>query len=167
MIVVVIGVSGSGKSTIGTKLARAMGCEFLEGDTLHSAANIDKMSRGIPLDDDDRGPWLSEIHTRMADASERGMDLVVACSALKQKYRETLEQGVTLTWVYLKGSEALFRSRLQQRTSHFMKADMLASQFDTLEEPANAIVIDAAATPGEIVERILRQLRSGGSRGTI
>ena len=167
MIVVVIGVSGSGKSTIGTRLAQAMGCEFLEGDTLHSPANIDKMSRGIPLNDDDRGPWLAAIHARIADASEQGVDLVVACSALKHKYRQTLEQGVTVTWVYLKGSEALFRSRLQQRTSHFMKADMLASQFDTLEEPSNAIVIDAAATPDEIVERILRQLRSGGSRSTI
>jgi gluconokinase len=167
MIVVVIGVSGSGKSTIGTRLARAMGCEFLEGDTLHSPANIDKMSRGHPLNDDDRGPWLAAIHARIADASKRGADLVVACSALKHKYRQTLEQGVTVTWVYLKGSEALFRSRLQQRSSHFMKADMLASQFDTLEEPSNAIVIDAAATPDEIVERILRQLRSGESRSTI
>jgi 6-phosphogluconolactonase len=158
MIVVVIGVSGSGKSTIGTRLARAMGGRFLEGDTLHSPANIDKMSRGIPLNDDDRGPWLSDIHARIADASRRGVDLVVACSALKQQYRQTLERGVALTWVYLKGSEALFRSRLQQRTSHFMKADMLASQFDALEEPSNAIVIDAAATPDAIVATILRQL---------
>lgn len=161
MIVVVIGVSGSGKSTIGTRLARAMGCEFLEGDTLHPPANIDKMSRGIPLNDDDRRPWLSEIHARIADASRRGVNLVVACSALKKKYRKTLERGVVLTWVYLKGSEALFRSRLQQRTSHFMKADMLASQFDALEEPSNAIVIDAAASPDLIVERILQRLSLG------
>ncbi len=161
MIVVVIGVSGSGKSTIGTRLARAMGCQVLEGDTLHSPANIDKMSRGIPLNDDDRGPWLADIQARIADASSRGVDLVVACSALKQKYRQTLERGVALTWVYLKGSEALFRSRLQQRTSHFMKADMLASQFDALEEPSNAIVIDAAAPPDVIVETILRQLSLG------
>jgi gluconokinase len=165
MIVVVIGVSGSGKSTIGTRLAQAMGCQFLEGDTLHSPANIDKMSRGIPLNDDDRRPWLSEIHARIVDASRRGVDLVVACSALKQEYRQTLERGVPLTWVYLKGSEALFRSRLQQRTSHFMKADMLASQFDALEEPSNAIVIDAAAPPDVIVERILRQLSRARARG--
>ena len=161
MIVVVIGVSGSGKSTIGTRLARAMGCEFLEGDTLHPPANIDKMSRGIPLNDDDRRPWLSEIHARIADASRRGVNLVVACSALKKQYRQTLERGLALTWVYLKGSEALFRSRLQQRTSHFMKADMLASQFDALEEPSHAIVIDAAASPDAIVERILQQLSWG------
>ena len=158
MIVVVIGVSGSGKSTIGTRLAQAMGCQFLEGDTLHPQANIDKMSRGIPLDDDDRRPWLSDIHARIVETALRGLDLVVACSALKRQYRQTLEQGVTLTWVYLKGSRELFRSRLQHRTSHFMKADMLASQFEALEEPSDAIVIDAAASPDAIVERIVRQL---------
>jgi gluconokinase len=161
MIVVVIGVSGSGKTTIGTRLAQALGCEFLEGDALHSAANIDKMSRGIPLDDDDRRPWLSAIHAHMSDASERGADLVVACSALKHKYRQTLERGLAVTWVYLKGSEALFRSRLQQRTSHFMKADMLASQFEALEEPSNAIVVDAATSPEVIVDQISRQLQAG------
>ncbi len=165
MIVVVIGVSGSGKSTIGARLAQAMGGEFLEGDTLHSRSSIDKMSRGVPLNDDDREPWLAAIHARIADAHRRRADLVVACSALKHDYRQTLERGVSLTWVYLKGSEALFRSRLQQRTSHFMKAEMLASQLDTLEEPSIALVVDAAATPDEIVERILRQLplqRAGG-----
>lgn len=158
MILVVIGVSGSGKSTIGSGLARAIGCQFLEGDTLHPQANIDKMSQGVPLDDDDRRPWLSEIHARMADASERGMDLVVACSALKQAYRQNLERGLVLTWVYLKGSRALFRSRLLQRTAHFMKADMLESQLNALEEPSNAIVVDAAAAPDVIVERILQQI---------
>jgi len=165
MIVVVIGVSGSGKSTIGTRLAQAMGGEFLEGDTLHSRSSIDKMSRGVPLNDDDREPWLAAIHARIAAAHRRGAAMVVACSALTHDYRQTLERGVSLTWVYLKGSEALFRSRLQQRTSHFMKADMLASQLDTLEEPSIALVVDAAATPDEIVERILRQLplqRAGG-----
>jgi gluconokinase len=145
MIVVVIGVSGSGKSTIGAGLARAIDCEFLEGDTLHPQANIDKMSRGIPLDDDDRRPWLSDLHARMADAFERGKDLVVACSALKQAYRQALERGLVVTWVYLKGPQALFRSRLQQRTAHFMKADMLESQFHALEEPSKAIVVDVTA----------------------
>lgn len=158
MIVIVIGVSGSGKSTVGTRLALAMDCQFLEGDTLHSAANIDKMGRGIPLNDDDRRPWLSKIRTRIVQASRRGVNLVIACSALKQAYRETLERGMAVTWVYLKGSQALFRSRLQQRTAHFMKADMLASQFDALQEPSNAIVVDAEDSPDEIVERILRQL---------
>src|SRR5688572_28200772 len=130
MIVVVIGVAGSGKSTIGAMLARAIGCEFLEGDTLHSPANVAKMTGGVPLNDDDRGPWLSAIHARIADAFKRSVNLVVACSALKQKYREVLERGVAISWVYLQGSKELLRRRLQERTSHFMKAGMLDSQFE-------------------------------------
>jgi 6-phosphogluconolactonase len=161
MIVVVIGVTGSGKSTIGSMLARAMGCEFLEGDTLHSSANIEKMTRGIPLSDDDRGPWLSAIHARIADASTRGVSLVVACSALKHAYRDVLERGVAISWVYLKGSKELLRRRLQERTSHFMKADMLDGQFEALEEPSNAMVIDVAAPPHAIAERIVWQLSLG------
>ena len=161
MIVVVIGVTGSGKSTIGSMLARTMGCEFLEGDTLHSPGNIEKMSRGVPLNDDDRGPWLSAIHARIADANRRGVNLVVACSALKQKYRDVLERGVAISWVYLQGSKELLRRRLQQRTSHFMKAGMLDSQLEALEEPSNAIVIDVAAPPDVIVERIMWQLSLG------
>ena len=158
MIVVVIGVSGSGKSTIGSPLARAIGGEFLEGDTLHPPANIEKMSRGIPLNDDDRGPWLAAIHARIADAFRRGVSLVVACSALKQRYRDFLERGVVINWVYLKGSKELLLRRLQERTAHFMKAGMLESQLDAFEEPSNAIVVDAAAPPEAIVERILGQL---------
>ena len=161
MIVVVIGVAGSGTSTIGAMLARAMGCEFLEGDTLHSPANVAKMTGGVPLTDGDRGPWLSAIHARIADASRRGVDLVVACSALKQKYRDVLARGVAVEWVYLKGSKDLLRLRLEQRSSHFMKADMLDSQFDALEEPSDAIVIDVAASPDLIVERILWRLLLG------
>jgi 6-phosphogluconolactonase len=161
MIVVVIGVTGSGKSTIGSMLARAIGCEFLEGDTLHSPGNIEKMSRGIPLNDDDRGPWLSAIHARIADANRRGVNLVVACSALKQKYRDVLERGVAISWVYLQGSQELLRRRLQKRPAHFMKAGMLDSQFEALEEPSNAIVIDVASPPDIIVERIMWQLSLG------
>ena len=96
MIVVVIGVAGSGKSTIGPLLARAIGGQFLEGDTLHPPANIEKMSRGVPLSDDDRSPWLAEIHARIADASRQGLSLVVACSALKQSYRDFLERGAVI-----------------------------------------------------------------------
>jgi 6-phosphogluconolactonase len=155
MIVVVIGVAGSGKSTIGPMLARAMDCQFLESDTLHPPANIEKMSRGTPLDDDDRGPWLAEIHARIADASRRGVNLVVACSALKQRYRDVLDRGVVINWVYLKASNDILRRRLQERTTHFMKAGMLDSQLDAFEEPSNAIVVDAAAPPDAILQRIL------------
>ena len=147
MIVVVIGVAGSGKSTIGSRLARALGCQFLEGDTLHPRANIDKMSRGIPLDDDDRSPWLSAIHARIVEAYRRDASLGVACSALKQEYRDDLERGVAITWVYLKGSQDLLRARLQQRPSHFMKAEMLDGQVAALDEPSNVIVIDIADPP--------------------
>lgn len=159
MIVVVMGVAGSGKTTIGLMLANAMGCAFLDGDSLHSGANVEKMSHGIPLTDADRAPWLAAIHARVRDASARGESLVVACSALKQSYRAVLADGVPITWVYLKGSPALIRTRLQSRASHFMKADMLDSQFAALEEPADALVADVSQPPAVIVDRILIELR--------
>jgi gluconokinase len=159
MIIVVMGVAGSGKTTVGTKLAKAMKCAFLEGDSLHPQENIDKMSHGTPLTDADRAPWLVAIHARILEASERGLDLVVGCSALKQQYRRLLAKDVPITWVYLKGSPALIRARLKHRPSHFMKADMLASQFDALDEPDDALVVDVSAPPTVIVEHILSQFR--------
>ena len=136
MIIVIIGVSGSGKTTIGTMLADAMNCPFLDGDSLHSEENIYKMGHGIPLTDVDRAPWLAAIHAHILDSFEHGQNLVVECSALKQRYRTVLAEGVPIIWVYLKGSIELIRARLTHRSSHFMKADMLASQFDALEEPS-------------------------------
>jgi gluconokinase len=165
MVIVIIGVAGSGKTTIGTMLAAAMKCPFLEGDSLHPKENIDKMSHGIPLTDADRGPWLSAIHARILDYFERGEHLVVGCSALKQEYRGVLAKGIPITWVYLKGSPALIRSRLAHRSNHFMKVDMLASQFEVLEEPSDAIVVDVSAPPSGIVEHILSQLRIPGHAG--
>ena len=159
MIIVVIGVAGSGKTTVGTLLAEAMHCPFLEGDSLHSKQNIDKISHGIPLTDADRAPWLAAIHNHILYWFERGQDLVVGCSALKQQYREVLAEGVPITWVYLKGSFELIRSRMTRRPNHFMKADMLESQFDTLEEPSKALVVDISAPLGAIVEQILSELR--------
>jgi gluconokinase len=160
-IVVVMGVAGSGKTTVGTMLAKAMECPFLEGDSLHSTQNIEKMKHARPLTDSDRAPWLAAIHTRILDAFERGENLVVACSALKRQYRGVLADGVPIIWVYLKGSAALIRSRLKNRPMHFMKADLLNSQFETLEEPSNAVVIDNSSPPGAIVEQILARLASG------
>ncbi len=159
MIIAVIGVAGSGKTTVGTLLANAMNCPFLEGDSLHSNENVDKMSHGTPLTDADRAPWLAAIHARILDCFERGQDLVVACSALKQRYRTVLAEGVPITWVYLKGSIELIRARLTHRSSHFMNPDMLASQFDALEEPSDALVVDISAPPTVLVEKILSQLR--------
>ena len=159
MIIVVMGVAGSGKTTVGTLLAQAMKCPFLDGDSLHSRTNIDKMSRGVPLTDADRAPWLAAIHARILEAFERGLDLVVACSALKQQYRQLLEKDVRITWVYLKASAALIRARVRQRPDHFMKVDMVRSQFDALEEPTEALVVDASAAPNAVVGQILSQVR--------
>jgi gluconokinase len=159
MIVIVIGVAGSGKTTIGALLAAAMQCAFLEGDSLHSPENIDKMRRGIALTDTERGPWLSAIRARVLDAFESGGDLVVSCSALKHEYRRTLSRDVSIHWVYLKASPALIRARLRARTNHFMKVEMLESQFEALEEPCDAIVVDADEPPMTIVERVLVRLR--------
>jgi gluconokinase len=140
-------------------LADKMHCAFLEGDSLHPAANVEEMSHGIPLSDTDRAPWLAAIHARMLDAFRRGESLVVGCSALKQSYRTVLADDIPTTWIYLKGSEALIRSRLQHRTGHYMKANMLASQFEALEEPSDALVIDDSRPPSAIVEHILAALR--------
>jgi gluconokinase len=158
-IVVVMGVAGSGKTTVGTMLADAMHCAFLEGDSLHSPANVEKMRHGVPLTDDDRAPWLAAIHARLLDSFTRGECLVVGCSALKHSYRALLADGIPITWIYLKGSAALIRSRLQHRSGHYMKADMLASQFEALEEPSDALIVDISHSPGAIVEQILAELR--------
>ena len=158
MIIVLMGVAGSGKTTVGTMLAEAMKCPFLEGDSLHSKENVDKMSDGIPLTDADRAPWLAAIRMRILERFERGLDLVVACSALKQQYRKVLAKDVPITWVYLKGSPALIRARLRARPNHFMKADMLASQFEALDEPSDALVVDISASPSTIVKQILSQV---------
>ena len=158
-IVVVMGVAGSGKTTVGMMVADAMHCAFLKGDSLHSAANVEKMSHGIPLTDADRAPWLAAIHSRLLDAYRHRQSLVVGCSALKQSYRTVLADGIPITWVYLKGSPALIRSRLQHRTGHYMKADMLASQWEALEEPSDALLVDISHSPGAIVEQILAELR--------
>ena len=160
LIVCVMGVAGAGKSTIGELLASELHCNFLDADTLHSQKNIRKMTHGIPLTDADREPWLAAIHARIVHSVHRGENLVVACSALKQKYRDTISNGVPVLWVYLKGSEEGIRERLLHRQHHFMKADMLASQFVDLEEPANAIVVDIAVNPLAAVRQILNEINA-------
>ena len=159
MIVVVMGVAGSGKTTIGTMLADALHCAFLDADSLHPDSNIEAMEQGRPLTDADRAPWLAAIHARLLDVFRRGDSLVVACSALKKMYRQVLGHGMRITWVYLKGDAQLIRSRLDRRTNHFMSSDLLASQFRELEEPSEAIVADVSMPPDAIVSRILSELR--------
>ena len=158
MIVVVMGVAGSGKTTVGTMLAGALGCAFLDADSLHPATNIEKMRRGIPLTDADRRPWLAAVHAGIRESFGRSQDLVVACSALKQEYRAVLADGVPITWIYLKGSETLFRSRLGDREGHFVPVALLDSQLRALEEPSGAIVVDAARPVAEIVRQVLPRL---------
>jgi gluconokinase len=158
MIIVIMGVAGAGKSTVGQLLARELHSEFLDGDSLHSPENIAKMTQGIPLTDADRAPWLAAIHRRILESFQGGEGLVVACSALKRRYRDALDRGVAITLVYLKVGEELIRERLEQRKHHFMNAQMLASQFADLEEPADAIVIDAAVEPAVAIRQIMSVL---------
>jgi gluconokinase len=158
-LIVVMGVAGSGKSTIGPLLAQALQCPFLEGDALHPQSNIEKMSRGEPLTDADRAPWLAAIRARLLDAFEHGHGIVVACSALKRSYRLALGRGLPVVWVHLRGPEELIRLRLERRAGHFMRAGLLASQMDALEAPASAIDADISLRPPDVVESILDALR--------
>jgi gluconokinase len=163
MIVVVMGVSGSGKTTIGSALADQLGCAFLDADVLHPEANIEAMRGGTPLTDAARMPWLLAVHARLLEAFHRGDDLVVACSALKHAYRRLLSRGVPVVWVYLKGDAGLIHERLQRRTNHFMTSELLPAQFDALEEPRDAIVVDVSAPPHAIVQDLLARLRDNPS----
>ena len=160
MIVVVMGVTGSGKTTIGTLLAKRLGWEFADGDDFHPAANKEKIRRGIPLTDADRMPWLTALHREMAQWAEQERNVVLACSALKQSYREKLWQGPEVKFVYLKGTYELIAHRLQARKEHFADEHILASQFTDLEEPSpsEAITVDISPSPEQIVDEICRRL---------
>ncbi len=158
MIVVLMGVSGSGKTTLGRVLADDLGWPFRDADELHPPANIDKMSRGVPLTDDDRRPWLRTLAVLIDEVRDRGGDLVLACSAVKRAYRDTLRDGPDVRYVYLHGSADLIRERLARRSGHYMDPDLLRSQFDALELPEAAIQVDIAPPPAEIAAEIRRQL---------
>jgi gluconokinase len=161
MVVIVMGVSGSGKSTIGMTLARDLGCDFRDADDLHPQENRDKMHRGIPLTDEDRRPWLAAVRALIDRYESAGTNLVIACSALKEAYRKTLTDGVhDVRIVYLKGSMELIAQRLAARHGHFFDAALLRSQFDVLEEPREAIVVDIAGTPAELVAAIRARLEN-------
>lgn len=155
MIVVVMGVSGAGKTTIGEALAIALGWPFVEGDDFHPQANVDKMARGEPLDDDDRAPWLAALAAKMRTLA----DGVVACSALREKYRDVLRVRDDVRFVLLDVSRVELERRLQSRRGHFMPASLLDSQLATLEHPSDALVIDGAQSPAEQVAAIRAALR--------
>ncbi len=142
-VLVTMGVSGSGKSYFGRKLAEAMGAIFYEGDDFHPPDNIAKMNRGTPLTDADRLPWLRDLNRVLLAAVERGETVVLACSALRKAYRDILRKDVPeLQFIFLKGSHELITRRLVERRGHFMPPDLLESQFQALEEPEDALVVD-------------------------
>jgi gluconokinase len=155
MIVILMGVSGSGKTTVGRRLAREAGWSFYEGDDFHCEENTERMRRGVALTDEDRRPWLQAIRKVIQGALERGENAVVACSALKRSYRRMLRVGDEVVFVYLKAGPSLIRDRLKERSGHFMSPELLESQLDTLEEPDDALAVDASLPPDEIV-RIVR-----------
>lgn len=161
--IVVMGVSGSGKSTIARALAQRFGFEFIDGDSLHSPENLAKMSQGTALSDDDRTPWLNAIGQQLRDAQSRASGCVVACSALKRKYRDLLREYVPDTYfVMLDGTFELIKARLEARPHDFMPISLLASQFATLEplqHDERGVCVDISLTPEEIVNQIAKESR--------
>ena len=149
-----MGVVGAGKTTVGSLLARELGWEFVDADSFHSPANVEKIRLGIPLDDADRAPWLKAIRQAMDQWIAKKQDVVLACSALKKAYREELDGGADLEVVYLKGTYDVIRRRLGLRQGHFATEKLLASQFVILEEPKEGIAVDVDQNPAEIVEDI-------------
>ena len=158
MIAIVMGTTGSGKTTVGSLLANRLGWGFADADDFHPPANVEKMKHGIPLTDADRMPWLRSLHDKIVQWSSEQRNVVLACSALKQSYRDELRAGADVKFVYLKGRYELFLQRVLARKGHFAKQDLLASQFADLEEPGDAITLDARDSPEEIVAEASRQL---------
>lgn len=156
-IVVIMGPAGAGKTTVGIPLASSLGWKFLDADDFHSAANVERMRRGIGLTDADRGPWLGAIRRALEENLARGERVVLACSALKEEYRRALtpaDDGGSVQFVYLHADEKLLRERLSNRHGHYAGPELLASQMQTLEEPRDALWVDASLPPGDIVTRI-------------
>jgi gluconokinase len=154
MVILLMGVTGSGKTTVGIALAEALHWRFVDADDFHPPANVAKMHAGIPLDDADRAPWLAALREAIDDWLKQGTDVVLACSALKQSYRDQLLFSPDERLVYLRGNRELISKRLTQRREHYMDPRLLPSQFAALEEPTNAIVVDVDGTVPDIATRI-------------
>jgi len=159
MFIIIMGVSGCGKTTIGQMLAARLGWQFHDGDDFHPPENVKKMSSGIPLTDEDRQSWLQALADIIHSGEAAGGNGVIACSALKEKYRQVLGGGKPeVRFVYLRGSYEFIHNRMIIRAGHYMKPAMLQSQFADLEEPISALIEDITRTPDEIVEDICRNL---------
>jgi gluconokinase len=160
MIAIVMGVTGSGKTTVGRLLAEQLGWAFADADDFHPRANVEKMERGIPLNDVDRAPWLERLRVQITNWIANGRNAVLACSALKRTYRQELSVGPEVRFVYLKGSPKLIAQRLRLRRGHFADEKILAGQFADLEEPEAGIAVDISQTPEKIVAEIREAVAS-------
>jgi len=159
MILIVMGVAGSGKTTVGELLAKELSWTFRDADEFHPPTNIEKMSRGLALEDSDRAPWLAAMRATIETWLREGRNAVLTCSCLKAVYRQTLlVDPARIRFIYLKGSYELIDARLRLRAHHFMKADLLKSQFEILEEPQDAITVDLSDPPEVIVQKIRKAL---------
>jgi gluconokinase len=158
MVVIVMGVTGAGKTTVGRLLAERSGWEFADADDFHPPSNVEKMRQGIPLNDNDRRPWLEHLRNQVTRWLAGQRNVVLACSALKRSYRQELEVGPEVRFVYLRGSANLIADRLRSRQGHFAGAQILAGQFADLEEPENALTVEIGATPEQIVAQIRKKL---------
>ena len=157
---IVMGVSGCGKSSVGKALAERLGWDFYDADDFHPPENVAKMVNGIPLDDSDRAPWLATLHDLISSSLKADQPGVLACSALKERYRQQLlKDNDDVQFVYLKGSYDLIWSRMSKRQDHYMKPQMLKSQFEALEEPTNALIMDISKSVDEIVGDILKSMK--------
>jgi gluconokinase len=167
MIYILMGVSGCGKTTIGQILSVKLEWPLFDADEFHSAASINKMRNGIPLEDADRWPWLDRMNAALREREASGESVLLACSALKQAYRDRLSKGIAeIRWIYLKGGFELIRERLEARKGHYMKAGLLESQFAALEEPEDALTVDIDDSPDSIADSILRRLQAWPARKT-
>lgn len=160
LFIVLMGVSGSGKTSVGKSLAEQLGWDFYDADDFHPPENIAKMTSGIPLNDSDRAPWLATLQDLISWALKEGRHGVLACSALKERYRQQLLAGnPDVQIVYLKGTYDLIWSRMSKRSDHYMRPHMLKSQFEALEEPTNALTVSASRPVNEIVQELVKYLK--------